>query len=91
MPKYYFDIADADPPIPCDGAELPSLGAARCHALQCAGQILCDQEPSFWNDDEWVMTVSDENHLALFTITVETTNAPATRRISLPVYGSRVA
>ena len=87
MPLYFFDIADAHPPIPCEGMHLETIGSARCHALKYAGQILCDQLPSFWEDDEWVMTVSDENHLTLFTVTVGTLNAPATARAVLPVYG----
>lgn len=88
MSRFYFNIADAHPPIPCEGAELPSVQAARCHALKYAGQILCDQEESFWDDDEWVMTVTDENQLTLFTITVGAFNAPSTSRVSQPAYAS---
>jgi hypothetical protein len=86
MPKFYFDIADADPSIPCEGANLPSLAAARCHALQYAGQILCDQKPPFWDADEWVLTVSDAQHLILFTLTIATSDAPSTMRDSPPAY-----
>jgi hypothetical protein len=88
MPKYFFNIADAHPPIPCAGVCLPSLAAARCHALQYAEQILCDQKPAFWDGDDWVMTVSDESHLALFVIMIGTFDAPSTGRVSQPGYAS---
>jgi hypothetical protein len=88
MPCFFFDITDANTPIACEGAELASVHAARCHALQYAGRILCDQDPSFWSDDDWVMTVSDENHLTLFTISVSTVDAPSTARLSRPAHAS---
>jgi hypothetical protein len=90
VPLYFFDIADAHPPIPCEGVHLATIAAARCYALKYSGQILCDQPLSFWDDDEWVMTVSDQNHLTLFTVTVGTLNAPSTARTVLPVYGSPI-
>jgi hypothetical protein len=74
---YFFDIVDAFPSIPCKGTDLGSLAAARRHALEYAGQALTDQLPSFWNDDEWTMTVSDERHLTLFTITISTRDSAA--------------
>ena len=77
MPKYFFEIADAYPHIPCVGSELPTLSAARCHALKYAGQLLCDQEEPFWADGEWTMTVTDHNHLILFVLTIECVDAPA--------------
>ena len=85
MARYYFDIADAHPAIPCEGEDLPSLAAARCHALKYASQLLCDQEPEFWDADEWVMTISDERHLTLFTLIIASTDAPSTMRSSLPI------
>ena len=86
MPLYFFDIADANTAIPCQGAELSSLAEARCFALKYAGQVLCDQPASFWTDDEWVLTVSDEHHLTMFVIVISTLDAPAagqpaTRRV----------
>lgn len=77
MPRFYFDIEDAFPSILCLGEDLPSLTAARRHALQYAGMLLCEQEPPFWDADEWVMTISDENHLTLCTITINTFDAPS--------------
>lgn len=83
MQRFYFDISDAFPDIPCVGAELPSIAAARCYALQYAGHVLCGQKPGFWDADEWVMTISDTNHLTLFTITISTMNAPSTIQLEV--------
>jgi hypothetical protein len=77
MPIYHFDIADAHPPIACEGVELESVGAARCQALRYAGQILCEQPEAFWDNSEWTLTVSDENHLTLFSVVIGTVVAPA--------------
>lgn len=84
MPQYFFDIADAYPAVPCEGVNLPSLAAARCYALRYAGDTLCDQNPAFWDADEWVLTVSDAHHLTLFTLTVSTADAASTMRCRPP-------
>jgi hypothetical protein len=76
MSVYYFNIEDGYPMIPCLGAELPSINAARAQALRYAGGILGDQQPSFWKDGPWKMTVSDEHNHFLFAIVVGTHDAP---------------
>jgi hypothetical protein len=86
MPRYFFNIADAHTAIACKGQDLPLLQDARCYAVKYAGQVLCDQDPSFWQDDDWVLTVSDENKLTLLVVVIGTVNAPATARAHLPVY-----
>jgi hypothetical protein len=83
MSLFYFDVADANPPIPCVGVELSSIAEARGHALKYAGQLLFDQDPEFWNSDEWIMTVSDETHLTLCTLTISASNAPATMEVRI--------
>lgn len=77
MARYFFNIADAYPAIPCGGQEIESIAAARRCALLYAGRLLSEQGPEFWDQGEWVMTVSDENRLTLFTINVSTCDAPA--------------
>jgi hypothetical protein len=52
MPIFNFSIADAQPPVASDAVELVDVAAARCHALKYAGNILCDQKPRFWDEDE---------------------------------------
>jgi hypothetical protein len=86
MPKFFFEIADAYPAIPCVGFDLPTLSAARCHALRYAGQLLCDQAESFWSDAEWTMTVTNHDHLTLFLLTIDTLDAPAVTRAPSPAY-----
>lgn len=83
MPIYYFEIADANPAIPCVGENLSSLAAARCFALKYAGLLIRDQGEVFWGGEEWVMTVSDVNHLTMFTIMICSTAAPATLNLKM--------
>ena len=78
MSIYFFEIADANPPIPCVGENLASLDDARRFALKYAAALLCEQKEPFWNGDEWSMTVTDANRLNLFTLMIYSTAAPAT-------------
>lgn len=82
MPLFRFAVADANPPIVSDTTLLASIAAARGEALMFAGRVLSEQGESFWDEDDWVLTVSDEQNLTLFTITVATANAPATAKYS---------
>ena len=72
MPIYHFEVTDQFPPMITEGVELETLAMARSHALQFAGQVLGDQPPQFWEADDWVLTVSDTEHRALFIVTVAT-------------------
>jgi hypothetical protein len=81
MPIYFFEIADANPPIPCVGENLSSLDDARCFALKYAAALLCEQKEPFWNGDVWVMTVTDANRLTLFTLMIYVTAAPSTLKL----------
>ncbi|WP_443024439.1 DUF6894 family protein [Sphingomonas sp. Leaf357] len=78
MPLYHFAVADRFPPQVADAVELPTIALARAHALRFAAQTLNDQLPTFWDADEWVLTVSDAERLTLFTITVLPSNAAGT-------------
>jgi hypothetical protein len=82
--KYYFNIVDGRLEIPCHGEDLPSLQAARCHAIKYAGQILCDEDPGLWDRGDWELTVSDELGWSLFTIIILTANAPSTASAFFP-------
>jgi hypothetical protein len=77
MPIYYFNIEDGQAPIPCNGAELKNLSAAKCEAVKMMGRLICDAGEGFWNDAEWRMTVSDENRLTLFQLHFLGTESPA--------------
>jgi len=56
--------------------ELPDIAAARREAVRFAGELLIDSEGSF-QGEEWVVTVTDDSGLVLFTINVLWTAAPA--------------
>ncbi len=75
VPLFHFHVADAHPQVVTDPIELSSIDDAKRHALRLAGQSLCDEEPIFWDADPWVLTVSDERQLTLFTLTVVAANA----------------
>ena len=77
MQKFYFEIADANPPIACSGQDLPCIVSARKFALKYASQILSEQPDSFWDGGDLVMTVTDADHLSLFTLDVLNINAPS--------------
>ncbi len=81
MSVYYFEIADAEPAIPCVGENLPSLEAARCFALKYGALLLCEQGEAFWGGEEWIMTVTDADRLTLFTMMICVTAAPATMNV----------
>jgi hypothetical protein len=75
VPIYYFDVeGDA---TRSEGHELANLAAAKCEAATLAGQEMCDKALTFWDNQEWSLTVSNEAGLSLFTITVMGTEAPA--------------
>jgi arginine/ornithine N-succinyltransferase beta subunit len=78
MAIYHFDILDAGPSIPCDGQEMSSLDEARRIALKYAGSVLAEQNPSFWQQGKWQMTVSDARRIPLFSISVSPRDIPAT-------------
>ncbi|TXC71228.1 hypothetical protein FSB78_09900 [Sphingomonas ginsenosidivorax] len=82
MSIYFFEINDSKPAIACVGEKLPTLHAARCFALKYAAALICEQESEFWDGEDWIMTVTDANRLALFTITIYAAASPATMPLS---------
>lgn len=47
----------------------------RSQALAFAGQTLADQTPAFWGNDDWTLTVGDDRHLTLCTLSVVSSEA----------------
>jgi hypothetical protein len=77
MPRYFFHIEDGLAIHDDEGAELKDLAVAKCEAVKLAGQMICDAAGSFWNKEEWKMTVSDETGLTLFCLHFLGIEAPA--------------
>ena len=79
MPIYHFNVEDGQIPIPCDGAELKNLAAAKCEAVRMMGQLVCDADETFWDHAGWRMVVSDKTGLTLFELFIVGTEAAAAR------------
>ena len=76
MPRFYFHV---DGPPDDLGVDLADLAAAKCEAVRYAGRLLCDQATEFWDTGDFMMTVTDETGLTLFTLRFNATEAPAIR------------
>jgi hypothetical protein len=56
---------------------------AKCQAIKLAGRVICDEAETFWEQDEWLMRVSDENGLVLFQLQILGTQSSASRGCSV--------
>jgi len=77
VPRFYFHTDDGQALRDEDGAELPSVGDARREAARVLGEMLKEQPDAFWADGGLTLTVTDARGLALFTLDVSATVAPA--------------
>jgi hypothetical protein len=62
--------------------DLPDLASAKCEAVRYAGNLICDQAQAFWDEAEFNLSVSDEQGLTLFALTMTGVDAPAIRKPS---------
>ena len=60
MPRYFFHVHDGHAMIDHEGTELAGPDEARQQAITAAGEILRDQDKTFWNGEDWNMHVKDE-------------------------------
>lgn len=58
---------------------LPNLADAKCEAVRYAGRLLCDRASEFWDTGEFMMTVTDDSGLTLFTLQFSAVEAPVIR------------
>ncbi|HTK36033.1 MAG TPA: hypothetical protein VL358_12205 [Caulobacteraceae bacterium] len=77
MPLYFFHVRDGSGVGDDTGTDLPTLEAARIHAVAFAGEMLKDNAAKFWQGDEWVVEVTDDRGFALFSLSLMASNAPA--------------
>lgn len=84
MPRYHFHIEDGRSFPDHDGTELPDLESARIEAIRLFGGLLRDDAPTFWNGDDWIMTVTDADQLILFSVNFMAFDAPATKQVFKP-------
>jgi hypothetical protein len=78
LPRYFFHTDDGSPDRDDEGTELKDVGSAKCHAVKYASDLICDGKTDFWGNDDWRMSVTDENGLILFELHIMGTEAPAT-------------
>ena len=61
------------------GTDLASLHDARCHAVRLIAEVLCGSHERYWKHEEYRMTVADSTGLTLFTVEMNSTDAPSVR------------
>jgi hypothetical protein len=76
VPSFYFHVDG--PPNELE-VDLPDLATAKCESVRYAGRLLCDQASEFWDHGDFVMTVTDDQGLTLFTLHFNAYEAPAIR------------
>lgn len=77
VPRYFFDVRDGECIPDKIGTVLADVTQARNQAARLAGELLSQNPDVFWDDDAWVVEVSDETRLVLFVLTISAQDAPA--------------
>lgn len=76
---YFFNLADAVYESDKEGVELPSIGAAREHAVRAAADYMHDHPEIVWLGDELRLEVTNKDQLILFTLIVMGVDCAAAR------------
>jgi hypothetical protein len=69
MPRFFFHVRDGQTYVDLQGTVLADIDAAKREAVRFAGHLLSDQPDTFWEGTEWVLRVTDEKDLTLFSLT----------------------
>jgi hypothetical protein len=77
MPTYFFRVDEPHARLSTKEAVLSDMAEAKCEAVKLAGQLLCEEAPTFWDRKELSLTVSDVTGLMLFQLLVIGTEAAA--------------
>ena len=70
MPRYHFLTSDGVVHLDPEGMQLADIDAARREAVMFAGECLRDEAQTFVDERRFDVTVSDDDGLALFTISI---------------------
>ena len=76
MPRYHFHVDGGSTPD-AEGTELDDLATAKCEAVKLAGALICGAADTFWDTQDFSMTVTDEDRLTLFTLDLIATESAA--------------
>jgi hypothetical protein len=80
MQRYHFNVQDSASGPDLEGTRFASLDAARNAAVRLAGDMLREQPAAFWDQGEWVMDVTDDAGLVLFSLLLVASMSPALGR-----------
>ena len=89
MPRYFFHVGGSSRDT--EGVHLESLAVAKCEAVKLAGQLICESAGVFWDAQDFVMNVANEDGLTLFNLMFIGTEAAAISapRAHVPAVGER--
>jgi hypothetical protein len=75
--RYFFHTQDGRAFHDTEGTSLPSDEAARIEAARVMGQLLNEHPAGIWRDEEFRMTVTDEQGATLYVLDVAALRSPA--------------
>jgi hypothetical protein len=79
MPRYFFHADSHTRFRDTEGVELSSLDDARVEAPKTVGDLIREEPRMFWGSRPWSLTVTDGEHLILFTLEIDGQTSPAVR------------
>ena len=77
MPRFYFHTENGDRLSDTDGSELPDVKAAEDAAVQILAETLRGNSKTFWENEGFRVTVTDDRGLTLFFLQVSATMSAA--------------
>ena len=77
MARFFFHLADGKSAPDEEGFELADVHASRAAALHLVAQSLLDRPADFWASRDWLLTVTDESGLALYSVQVFASDSPS--------------
>jgi hypothetical protein len=85
MPRYHFHLTSGHENLDAEGTDLASLPMARGHAVKMIADVLCVSPEMYWEHEVYRVTVADEVGLTLFTVEMNSHDAPATQQAQAKV------
>jgi hypothetical protein len=79
MARYFFNVTDGEYIADDVGIEFASLDLAKAEAVELATRLLRDNATRFWQGVDWMIEVTDETGLILFSLTFMATESATLR------------
>jgi len=80
MTRYHFHVHNGQDYPDEHGTELPHLEGVQAHALKTLAELIREKPDMFWKGEALSLRVTDSSDLALFTLYLSVTKAPAMLR-----------